>query len=287
MSDGNPTLQNLAADAGSMTASNLDIGDALGGTFRLFRRNLGLFVLISLLGGVVGAVLLFISGGTQLAMMIDDPAAVVGSAVLSSGLVSSLLFVALYVLVQAVMLSVALTAIRGERPSLGAALREGLLASPKLFVISLLFWIGYMFLGMFLWVPGLIFVVVFYVVKPAAMAEGIGIFAAYGRARELSRGNRWSILGAFILMWLILSALMFVGIFGISFVLGFVVAMMDVSSPGFGPASIGLVFLVPLAIYLFLIWLMLILMTCLDAAIYAGLATPRPLDRLEASRVFD
>ncbi len=287
MSDVTTDLQTRAAGAGEMTANRLDIGDALGGAIRLFRANLGLFMLISLLGGALGALLLLITGGTQLALVFGASDAAAVGAAMTSGMLSGLVFAALYIFVQAVMLSAALTAVRGERPGFGAALREGLWALPKLFAISILFWLGYMILGMFFWIPGLIFVVVFYVVKPAAMAEGLGIFAAYGRARELSRGNRWSILGSFFLMGLILCAVMFVAMMGLGIVGGFMAAMMDFGAAGFEPSSMGAMFLLPVAVYLFLIWVMLILMTCLDAAIYHGLATPRALDRTEASRVFD
>lgn len=295
MSDVTTDLQNRAAGAGEMTANKLDIGDALGGAIRLFRSNLGLFMLISLLGGLLGALLLLLTGGTHLAMLFGGSEASIEAAVtsglivamLTSGLVSGLVFAALYIFVQAVMLSVALTSVRGGRPGFGGALREGLRALPKLFAISILFWLGYMVLGMLLWIPGLIFVIVFYAVKPAAMAEGLGIFAAYGRARELSRGNRWAILGSFFLMGLILGAIMIVAMMGLGIVFGFMAAMTDIVNTGYDPSSMGAMFLLPVALYLFLAWVMLILMTCLDATIYHGLATPRALDRTEASRVFD
>lgn len=287
MSDTNSNFQMQAANAGEMTVNRLEIGDALGGAIRLVRSNLGLFMLISLLGGLLGAVLLFFTGGTKLAVLLGSSDVAALGATMTSGLVFWLLLAALYVLVQAVMLSVALTSVRGGRPDLGGALREGLRALPKLFAISILFWLGYMVLGMFLWIPGLIFMIVFYVVKPAAMAEGLGIFSAYGRARELSRGNRWSILGSVFLMGLILGAVMVVAMMGLGIVFGFMAAMTDIGAAGFDPSSMGTMILLPLAIYLFLVWVMLILMTCLDATIYHSLTTPHALDRTEASRVFD
>lgn len=287
MSDTNSNFQMQAANAGEMTVNRLEIGDALGGAIRLFRSNLGLFMLISLLGGLLGAVLLFFTGGTKLAVLLGSSDVAALGATMTSGLVFWFLLAALYVLVQAVMLSVALTSVRGGRPDLGGALREGLRALPKLFAISILFWLGYMVLGMFLWIPGLIFMIVFYVVKPAAMAEGLGIFSAYGRARELSRGNRWAILGSVFLMGLILCAVMVVAMMGLGIVFGFMAAMTDIGAAGVDPSSMGTMILLPLTIYLFLVWVMLILMTCLDATIYHGLATPHALDRTEASRVFD
>ena len=278
MSDTNSNFQMQAANAGEMTVNRLEIGDALGSAIRLFRSNLGLFMLISLLGGLLGAVLLFFTGGTKLAVLLGSSDVAALGATMTSGLVFWFLLAALYVLVQAVMLSVALTSVRGGRPDLGGALREGLRALPKLFAISILFWLGYMVL---------IFMIVFYVVKPAAMAEGLGIFSAYGRARELSRGNRWAILGSVFLMGLILCAVMVVAMMGLGIVFGFMAAMTDIGAAGFDPSAMGTMILLPLTIYLFLVWVMLILMTCLDATIYHGLATPHALDRTEASRVFD
>lgn len=67
--------------------------------------------------------------------------------------------------------------------------------------ICLLYWIGVFIGWMFIIVPGLILICMWAVALPAQLAEGIGIFEAFGRSRDLTRGHRLSIFGVlFVLM---------------------------------------------------------------------------------------
>ncbi|MEQ9328015.1 MAG: hypothetical protein RJQ21_12065 [Rhodospirillales bacterium] len=283
MSDTNSNFQMQAANAGDMTVNRLEIGDALGSAIRLFRSNLGSFLLMSLAVTLLATTIYSITGPTEF-IMTEGTLDVVGlEAAVSFGLLSMILFLLLYVLVQAVALSAALTAVRGMPPTFGDALREGLRSAPKLFGISILFSLGYLFLSLFLWIPGLIFVIVFFVVKSAALAEGLGVLGAFGRARELSRNNRWPIVGAVFLMSLVIGALLFVYALVLGAILGGVFAVTGMGATLSAGVAVPMMF----AFHAFPVCIVLILMTCLDATIYHGLATPHALDRTEASRVFD
>ncbi len=67
----------------------------------------------------------------------------------------------------------------------------------------------------FLVVPGLYLMTIWAVLLPVVVVERPGVFDAFGRARQLVRGNGWKVLGIVLLLGLIL-----VGIgFPISFVL--------------------------------------------------------------------
>jgi hypothetical protein len=51
-------------------------------------------------------------------------------------------------------------------------------------------------------VPGLILLVRWAVVAPVTVLERPGIFAAFGRSRELVRGNGWAVFGVIMLVYL-------------------------------------------------------------------------------------
>ncbi len=52
-------------------------------------------------------------------------------------------------------------------------------------------------------VPGLILLTIWAVIAPAIVVEDKGVFEAFGRSRELVRGNGWSVFGAIVLAFLI------------------------------------------------------------------------------------
>jgi hypothetical protein len=51
-------------------------------------------------------------------------------------------------------------------------------------------------------VPGLIPMVIWAVVAPVTVLERPGVFAAFGRSRELVRGNGWNVFGVIVLVFL-------------------------------------------------------------------------------------
>lgn len=55
-------------------------------------------------------------------------------------------------------------------------------------------------------VPGLILITIWAVVAPSIVVENRGAIEAFGRSRELVRGNGWSVFGAIVIAFLILVA---------------------------------------------------------------------------------
>jgi hypothetical protein len=55
-------------------------------------------------------------------------------------------------------------------------------------------------------VPGLILITIWAVVAPAIVVENQGVIDAFGRSRELVRGNGWNVFFAVLLAFLILAA---------------------------------------------------------------------------------
>jgi hypothetical protein len=55
-------------------------------------------------------------------------------------------------------------------------------------------------------VPGLILLTIWSVIAPSIVVENKGVFEAFGRSRELVRGNGWQVFGAIVLAFLIVFA---------------------------------------------------------------------------------
>lgn len=66
-------------------------------------------------------------------------------------------------------------------------------------------------------VPGLILITIWAVVAPSIVAENQGVFDAFGRSRELVRGNGWAVFLTILMAFLIVVIISFVfGIIGAS-----------------------------------------------------------------------
>ena len=59
-------------------------------------------------------------------------------------------------------------------------------------------------------VPGLILLTIWAVIAPSIVVEDKGVFEAFGRSRELVRGNGWPVFGAIVLAFLIVIVVGFV-----------------------------------------------------------------------------
>jgi len=68
--------------------------------------------------------------------------------------------------------------------------------------VSILFGIGLGIGFVLLIIPGLILMVIWSVVAPVTVLERPGVFAAFGRSRELVRGNGWNVFGVIVLVFL-------------------------------------------------------------------------------------
>jgi hypothetical protein len=55
-------------------------------------------------------------------------------------------------------------------------------------------------------IPGLILLTIWAVISPSIVVEDKGVFEAFGRSRELVRGQGWQVFGAIVLTFLIIVA---------------------------------------------------------------------------------
>lgn len=123
--------------------------------------------------------------------------------------------------------SIALAHVKGGRVQFVEAARIGLRLWPRLVLIGLTtgLLVG---LGLVLLIlPGLWAGVVWCVAQPAAVAEGLGVRQAMSRSSDLSKGHRWRLFAAFLLL------LAFC--FAVGLVAGFCGGFVNAFAPGLGP----------------------------------------------------
>jgi len=195
-------------------------GAVLSGSWRIFAGGLlfflGVPVLIDLIvvGVSVGTVLLFGLAGGE---------AQFGQAVATVGaFLVVVLAVVLNMLGQAVLLVGAFQRLRGEPIRAGAALKQALARFLPLLGLVLLFGLGLTFVGLIcvvimsafitllgfiglllvplFVVPVVVLLVMWAVIVPACVVEGLGPIESLIRSADLTRGHRWKVLGIILLL---------------------------------------------------------------------------------------
>lgn len=174
------------------TASQIEPGRVIGEAFQTYRDHAG-----ALLGGAVIVI--------GLAAVINGLFATTGSlALVAVGVLVSIVAGVLYAgyvvkLVQDVRdgrrdFSVG-ELFSAAAPYIGTLFLNGLLA-------GIAITIGFVLII----VPGLILITIWSVIAPSIVVEDRGVIEAFGRSRELVRGNGWNVFGAIVLAFLIVIA---------------------------------------------------------------------------------
>ena len=174
------------------TANRIEPGRVIGEAFQTYRDHAG-----ALLGGAVIVI--------GLAAVINGLFATTGSlALVAVGVLVSIVAGVLYAgyvvkLVQDVRdgrrdFSVG-ELFSAAAPYIGTLFLNGLLA-------GIAITIGFVLII----VPGLILITIWSVIAPSIVVEDRGVIEAFGRSRELVRGNGWNVFGAIVLAFLIVIA---------------------------------------------------------------------------------
>lgn len=180
----------------------LEIGRVISQTFGVIGRNFVAFFLLALvLSGLPTAIIGYIQAG-----LIGGQAA---SGTFSASVVSASVLGVLAAVVTASILQGALVYgtvqdLNGMRPKVGECLATGLRAFLPLLIVSLLFGLAIGAGMILLIVPGIMIACAWCVAVPALVADRTTIRGAFGRAAELTRGNRWRIFGLFLVVFVIL-----------------------------------------------------------------------------------
>jgi hypothetical protein len=177
----------MATDTAS--AEKLDIGRVIQTTFsslqHSFVRLLPLIGLLIVLPAILTTVTTLARGGFLATSYVFSP-------LYFLNLVAGLLAWAVF---QAAGIQILVSDMRGTPMDVKTSLRNSLIHILPLFVIVLLYILAVWAGSFLLLVPGIMIAVAFSVVVPARVMERAGVFAVFGRSRQLTRGNRWRITG--------------------------------------------------------------------------------------------
>ena len=184
--------------------TRFEIGRVIGDTFEVLGRNLVPFLLVALvLAGVPALV--------QTLIMPQRAALMTGGANWGNwalmGSVFSIIKVILSVGMQGALVTGAIASLNGGRVDLGDMLERGLSAALPLFGLAILYGFGLLLGLVLLIIPGLILLVIWSVAVPSLVIERTGVFGAFSRSSDLTRGRRWAIFGLMVvyavLAWIV------------------------------------------------------------------------------------
>jgi hypothetical protein len=122
----------------------------------------------------------------------------------AAGFALVLLFWAVSILYQGMVVELVKDVEDGRRDhSVGQLLRSVEPVFWPLVGVSILFGIGVGIGFVLLIIPGLFLLVIWSVVAPVTVLERPGVFAAFGRSREIVRGNGWNVFGVIVMVFVI------------------------------------------------------------------------------------
>lgn len=167
------------------SGGRVDVGQVLGRTLETYQQNLG---------PLVGAALI----------VVGAPAVLANILAAEGGLILALIGLAVAFIARYLYIGFVVKLVQdvrdGQRDSSVSELMSA--AMPyigTLILFSILAGIAIGFGFLLLIVPGLILLTIWSVAVPAIVVEGKGVFEAFGRSRELVRGEGWSVFAVIIL----------------------------------------------------------------------------------------
>ena len=186
------------AAAAEVRSDELELGRVVRLTFAVLgRRPALLFGLALVLEGLASA----ISGSLHPR---SDPAAILASPSYWFAFAVSMV---LRAFLSACIFDVALAELSGEAASLDDAVAAGRRMFLPLLALTVVGYLGVILGLLLLIVPGLMLAIAWSMAGPALVAERGGIFPAFRRSDELTRGNRWRILALFLIYAIAVTAL--------------------------------------------------------------------------------
>jgi hypothetical protein len=171
------------------------IGSVLNRAFEICVANFPFFLIVTLVVALPNLLI-------QLNKPVADQSTGVGSFFILLA-VSVLVGIVLNTVGEAVILLGAFQRLRGQPLDPAAALQRALTRFFPLLGLGFLYAIAIMIGFVLLVVPGVILIVMWAVVVPACLVEGLGPIASMSRSGALTKGHRWQILGIIILLGIV------------------------------------------------------------------------------------
>jgi hypothetical protein len=193
----------MTSEVWGTSGARFSVGDTLQSAWEAMAKNFPLMIFLALI--LVGAprvlVILMFGAPTVLDMsaVTQTSAARTGWSFTLTSLLS--LFGGALLTASAAQASAIFS--NGSRPSLAQCLRPAYMLFLPLIAIALLEAFGFGFALILLVFPFFILVTLWAVVIPCRVLEPLGVFAAFSRSAELTKGHRWSVLGYLVVVWLL------------------------------------------------------------------------------------
>jgi hypothetical protein len=177
--------------AGRFTEGDFRVGQVFSRTWSVFSGNFLKFMLVTGIASLPPLLIPQPSPATP-----DNPFGNLGL----SFFLGMFLMIVLGTLSQAIVLYGAFQDMRGKPVSLADCLKVGLHRFFPVIGLAIVVGLAVIFASLFLFVPGMILYIMWFVATPVCVVEQLGPLRSMGRSRELTKGHRWKIFGLSLLI---------------------------------------------------------------------------------------
>lgn len=188
-------------DIAATRSDKLDMARVIGSTLEVLGRNIMTFgVLALVLAGIPTAIIGYLQASNV------EPTAAFS---LTPGYFRAAGFGGLAAMITNAILQGALIYgtvqdLNGRRAGIADCLASGLRAFLPLIGLTILLVVAILFGLVLLIVPGIMMACAWCVAVPSLVADRTGVFGAFSRSAELTRGSRWRLFGLFLVVWVML-----------------------------------------------------------------------------------
>jgi len=180
-----------------------DIARVIQQTFGVLGRNIATFSILGVvLCGIPTAIVAFVAGGMAKGMLqgAASHTFTFSPAMSAIGGMSGLATLITTAILQGALIHATVQDLNGQPQSVGDSLATGLRNFLPLICVTILFAIAFVVGLVLLVVPGVMLACAWCVAVPSLLADRTGIFGAFSRSAELTRGNRWQIFGLLVIV---------------------------------------------------------------------------------------
>ncbi|MDX8481077.1 hypothetical protein RFN28_21830 [Mesorhizobium sp. VK24D] len=187
-----------------------EIGRVFNSTFAVITRNIGLCLGLALLFSGLPTFIFQLWNETRLGKLaagdpsnlaLTDPSVAIRDSLLT--IVITLLYFILSLLLQSALVRATIEDLNGKKPDFGDSVQIAIRCLLPTIGIGLLVALGAGAASVALFVPGIILWLGWSVSVPVLVQERLGVFGSMSRSRALTKGNRWSLFGLFVIIFIL------------------------------------------------------------------------------------
>lgn len=184
-----------------------EIGRVFNTTFGVITRNIGLCVGLALIFSGVPAFLFQLWNETHVAnlaagdpsnLALNNPELAIRDSLLT--VVFALVYFLLSLMLQSALVRATIEDLNGKKPDFGDSVQIAIQCLLPTIGIGILVALGAGLASLLLLVPGIILWLGWSVSVPVLVQERLGVFGSMSRSRVLTKGNRWSLFGLFVIL---------------------------------------------------------------------------------------